>query len=116
MTALYWLLGWPIFAGVSATIIFIPLNLIFVRKTEKWTEELMKTKDERVRLLSENLQAMKTVKFFAWEKSVEEKVTEIRDKEVQQLRKVRYVRSDPKNFFKSTPLFSHSIIMRAIYV
>jgi ABC-type bacteriocin/lantibiotic exporter with double-glycine peptidase domain len=87
--ALYSLLGWPIFAGVSATIIFIPLNLIFVRKTERWTEDLMKTKDERVRLLSENLQAMKTVKFFAWEKSVEEKVTEIRDIEVKQLRKVR---------------------------
>lgn len=50
----------------------------------------MKYKDERVKLMNEILNGMKVLKLYAWEKSFENEIQKIRQKEVKILRKTAY--------------------------
>ncbi|VDN42048.1 unnamed protein product [Gongylonema pulchrum] len=48
----------------------------------------MKFKDERLKLMSEILNGMKVIKFYAWEESMKKLVLEIREKEISVLREI----------------------------
>jgi hypothetical protein len=54
--ALYQLLGWPVLAGLGSLCIFVPLNVWLVHQSERFMEQLMTIKDQRIRLLNEILQ------------------------------------------------------------
>ncbi|KAL9655609.1 hypothetical protein ABK040_002272 [Willaertia magna] len=49
--------------------------------------KFMEFKDSRLKLLSELFDGIRLVKFYGWERKFEENIKEIRDKEVEQLRK-----------------------------
>lgn len=51
----------------------------------------MQYKDARIKLMNEILNGIKVLKLYAWEKSFQEKVLEIRQKELNVLRKTAYL-------------------------
>jgi ATP-binding cassette subfamily C (CFTR/MRP) protein 1 len=53
--SLYNLLGWSAFVGVAIMILSIPLNTYVARVLKRMQEQLMKSRDERTKLMSELL-------------------------------------------------------------
>lgn len=51
----------------------------------------MKSKDNRIKLMNEILNGIKVLKLYAWELAFREKVLEIRQKELQVLKKSAYL-------------------------
>lgn len=51
----------------------------------------MKHKDDRIKLMNEILNGIKVLKLYAWEVSFKEKILQIRQKELNVLRKTAYL-------------------------
>nr|KAG5700435.1 hypothetical protein BaRGS_010348 [Batillaria attramentaria] len=84
-------LGASVLAGVAIMVLLIPLNGFLAVKSRQYQMQQMKLKDARLKLMNEVLSGMKVLKLYAWESSFEQKVTDIRDKELVVLRKSAYL-------------------------
>lgn len=51
----------------------------------------MKNKDSRIKLMNEMMNGIKVLKLYAWELAFKEKVTKIRESELQVLKKSAYL-------------------------
>jgi ABC-type multidrug transport system fused ATPase/permease subunit len=82
------------FLGVSAVAALIaffslaPLTSFVAKRFTKLEEEMMSYRDKRVTLMTQALNAIRVVKYFAWEKSVEKEVMDIRDRELSSRKKL----------------------------
>lgn len=83
---LFNLLGWSAFVGFIILVISIPFQTITASLFVKLQKQLLEATDERLNLVTEVLSSIKTVKFFAWEKSFEARMDETRRKELKVLR------------------------------
>ncbi|KAJ8316169.1 hypothetical protein KUTeg_006183 [Tegillarca granosa] len=79
-------LGPSVLAGVAILALLIPVNTIVSSKQSANRRKMMDIKDKRSKLMSEILNGMKVLKFYAWEPSFEKKVQDIRNKELRVLR------------------------------
>uniref|UniRef100_A0A3P9KLK6 ATP-binding cassette, sub-family C (CFTR/MRP), member 3 n=1 Tax=Oryzias latipes TaxID=8090 RepID=A0A3P9KLK6_ORYLA len=94
MLALYFLwenLGPSVLAGVAVMVMLIPLNAFIAMKTRAYQVEQMQHKDARLKLMNEILNGIKVLKLYAWEESFKQKVLDIRQKELNVLRKTAYL-------------------------
>lgn len=76
------LLGWSSLVAWILLAALLPLTRSIALRFSKMDEVLMKHRDQRVTLMSQILNAIRVVKFFAWEKSVTEEVAVLRNKEL----------------------------------
>lgn len=60
-------IGISFLAGISFTIILIPINKFIANKIGDLSTKMMKFKDQRVRLVGETLRGMTTIKLNVWE-------------------------------------------------
>jgi len=74
--------SWSLFAGVLVMIAFTILSSTVATKARAIQQEAMKAKDERLKLEVELLKIVKIIKFYAWELAIEERVKELRNKEL----------------------------------
>lgn len=51
----------------------------------------MKSKDSRIKLMNEMLNGIKVLKLYAWELAFKDRVSKIRENELQVLKKVAYL-------------------------
>uniref|UniRef100_A0A3P9AIK8 ATP-binding cassette, sub-family C (CFTR/MRP), member 3 n=1 Tax=Esox lucius TaxID=8010 RepID=A0A3P9AIK8_ESOLU len=110
MLALYFLwqnLGPSVLAGVAVMILLIPFNAAIV--------EQMQYKDARIKLMNEILNGIKVLKLYAWENSFKNKVLEIRQKELNVLRKTAYLGALSTMAWTSAP-FLVALTTFAVYV
>uniref|UniRef100_A0A8C8J884 Uncharacterized protein n=1 Tax=Oncorhynchus tshawytscha TaxID=74940 RepID=A0A8C8J884_ONCTS len=110
--ALYFLwqnLGPSVLAGVAVMILLIPLNAAIAVRTR------MHYKDARIKLMNEILNGIKVLKLYAWENSFKEKVLEIRQKELNVLRKTAYLGALSTMAWTSAP-FLVALMTFAVYV
>ena len=84
-------LGLATIAGITVMILLIPLNAYFGRKIRLIHTEVMKFKDKRIKLMNEILNGIKVLKLYAWEKSFNDQIDELRNNEVKKLKKRTYV-------------------------
>lgn len=112
---LWRLLGVAVLAGFFGLLLVLPLNGFIVSQMRKCHTEQMKHKDERIKMMSEILNGIKVLKLYAWEKSMEKMVLEIREKELQVLRKLSYLNAGIIFSFVCAP-FLVSIISFVVYV
>ncbi|XP_052452980.1 ATP-binding cassette sub-family C member 3-like isoform X1 [Carassius gibelio] len=94
MLALFFLwqnLGASVLAGVAVMVLLIPFNAFIAMKTRTYQVEQMKYKDQRIKLMNEILNGIKVLKLYAWETSFKEKILQIRQKELNVLRKTAYL-------------------------
>eukprot|EP00658_Telonema_sp_P-2_P038685 TRINITY_DN27705_c0_g1_i1.p1 TRINITY_DN27705_c0_g1~~TRINITY_DN27705_c0_g1_i1.p1 ORF type:complete len:1461 (-),score=356.90 TRINITY_DN27705_c0_g1_i1:130-4512(-) len=86
MLLLYRELGWSCFAGVLVLVALIPVNTKVATTQRNYTRATMKARDHRVTLLSEMLQAVRSIKMFAWEAPSMEAISARRAAEAKQIR------------------------------
>ncbi|KAI9148595.1 ATP-binding cassette glutathione S-conjugate transporter ycf1 [Blastocladiella emersonii ATCC 22665] len=88
--ALYFLwaqLGPAVLAGLFVMIIMIPFNAKFVKRQQAIQKDQMRCKDSRLRLMDELLSGIKVVKLYAWELFFLNKIDNVRQRELRNLKK-----------------------------
>ncbi|XP_024120754.1 canalicular multispecific organic anion transporter 2 isoform X2 [Oryzias melastigma] len=118
MLALYFLwqnLGPSVLAGVAVMVMLIPLNAFIAMKTRAYQVEQMQHKDARIKLMNEILNGIKVLKLYAWEDSFKQKVLDIRQKELNVLRKTAYLGALSTMAWTSAP-FLVALTSFAVYV
>ncbi|XP_046561778.1 multidrug resistance-associated protein 1-like [Haliotis rubra] len=90
---LYQSLGASMFAGMAVLLVLLPVNVVAVFMLRKYQAELMQYKDKRMKIMNEVLNGIKILKLYAWEPSFQEKVLEVRDKELRILMKMAFLKS-----------------------
>ena len=79
---LFYYLGFTAFVSVALLCLMFPLSRKVARSFSALDDELMKERDRRVTLMSQVLNGIRVVKYFAWEKSVDKEVGLVREKEL----------------------------------
>ncbi|KAL5238885.1 hypothetical protein ACI65C_006295 [Semiaphis heraclei] len=111
-----WLsLGPSVLAGLFVMIVLIPINGIVAAKARNLQIKQMKNKDQRVKLMNEILSGIKVLKLYAWERSFEQKVLDIRGKEIKVLRTAAYLNTATSFIWACAP-FLVSLVTFAVYV
>lgn len=85
---LFFYLGYTAFLSVGLLLLMVPLTRTIAKSFSTLDTELMKHRDHRVTLMSQILNGIRIVKFYAWEKSVEKEVQEVRQLELHSRRKL----------------------------
>ncbi|MGZ3807944.1 MAG: ATP-binding cassette domain-containing protein, partial [Bacteriovorax sp.] len=85
---LFHFLGLSAIAALVAFFSLAPLTRHVANRFTKLEEEMMAFRDKRVTLMTQALNAIRVVKYFAWEKSVEKEVMDIRDQELLSRRRL----------------------------
>ncbi|XP_060863090.1 multidrug resistance-associated protein 1-like isoform X2 [Metopolophium dirhodum] len=112
---LWQLLGSSVLAGLFVMIVLIPINAAVANKSMKLQVKQMANKDERVKLMNEILSGIKVLKLYAWEPSFEQKVLDIRGKEIKILRSAAYL-SAANSFIWGCAPFLVSLVTFVVYV
>ncbi|KAL5330563.1 hypothetical protein ACEPPN_000081 [Leptodophora sp. 'Broadleaf-Isolate-01'] len=81
MILLYRMLGWPSMAGLAVMLLCSPLPTILARKMSSVHTRAMKATDTRISRIIEYLPAIRTIKYFAWEDAISEKIDDARQNE-----------------------------------
>ena len=79
---LFYFLGWSALTAVVILLLLIPMTNYLSKTFMKLEEQMMAFRDQRMTLMTQLLNAIRVVKYFVWEKSVLQEVSEIRAKEV----------------------------------
>ncbi|XP_067674237.1 multidrug resistance-associated protein 1-like [Haliotis asinina] len=90
---LYQSLGPSMFAGMAVLLVILPVNVVAALVLRKYQAELMQHKDKRMKILNEVLNGIKILKLYAWEPSFQDKVLDVRKKELHILLKMAFLKS-----------------------
>ncbi len=82
MVLLWQLLGVAALIGLLVMVGIMPINYKVAQKMGIFQKELMGMKDKRGKATNEIIQGIRVIKYFAWESSFVNKITDIRNKEV----------------------------------
>lgn len=96
-------LGPSVLAGFAILLLLFPTNGVIANISKKLHMRNMKNKDERVKLMNEILSGIRVLKLYAWEESFEEQVLKIRNRELNVLRKSRYLHAFTSFIMNCTP-------------
>ncbi|KAI6236711.1 hypothetical protein M3Y95_00187400 [Aphelenchoides besseyi] len=101
---LYREVGWAFLAGLLCAILMVPLNKIIATQIGKMSISLMHFKDERLKLVTEVIRSIRTVKVSNWEAYFETRINEIRKQELKYLKWRKYLDAICVYLWASTPL------------
>ena len=91
-------------AGLALLLLLLPLNAIVWSIMEKYQYSQMLKKDERVRLITEILNGIKVLKLYGWEESFVDRINQIRDQEVYQLKIFQFLEATQFFAWTAAPL------------
>eukprot|EP00026_Physarum_polycephalum_P000708 Phypoly_transcript_00709.p1 GENE.Phypoly_transcript_00709~~Phypoly_transcript_00709.p1 ORF type:complete len:1088 (+),score=146.03 Phypoly_transcript_00709:61-3264(+) len=94
---------WPTLVAICVMVLTTPVSALMTRFQTKVEEKVMAAKDARVKAVAEALQAMRIIKFFAWEASILAKITQLRQNEVFHLRRLKYLNALAEFFWTVNP-------------
>ncbi|XP_052061601.1 multidrug resistance-associated protein 1-like [Mytilus californianus] len=115
-TLLLWQqLGPSVLAGLAVMILLIPLNAAISVKQRNMQTALMRYKDARLKLMNEVLSGIKVLKLYAWEQSFQQKIIDIRNKELGILKSYGYLQAFSTFSFTCAP-FLVTLASFATYV
>ena len=77
---------WPAFVGLAVTITIIPLSTLVARALARIRKDIVKLTDARVKLSSEVIVGIKAIKLYAWEDAYQDRILELRKKELSAIR------------------------------
>ncbi|XP_052178883.1 LOW QUALITY PROTEIN: ABC transporter C family member 3-like [Diospyros lotus] len=105
LVILYKNLGLACIATLVATILVMLANVPLVRLQEKFQDNLMKSKDNRMKAESEILRNMRILKLQAWEMKFLSKIVDLRQTEAGWLKKFLYTSAMTSLIFSVAPAF-----------
>lgn len=104
LIALTKIIGYSTWVGVITGLIMIPILTLITTSIQNLYEKNMELKDSRVRLTSEILTSIKSIKLFAWELPLLKRLFHIRnDQELALARKIGIFNAVSLLFWKSVP-------------
>ncbi|NXO08693.1 MRP7 protein, partial [Oriolus oriolus] len=83
--------GVAFLGGVALALLLVPINKIIANRIMMNSEEMLKHKDTRVKLMTEFLCGIRVIKFYAWEKYFSTRINACRAKELQKSRAISYL-------------------------
>lgn len=106
---LYQLLGKSMLVGVAIILIMIPINSSIIRFQKSLQKKQMGYKDSRTKLISEILNAIKSIKLYCWEGFFKAKLDHIRnDQELKNLKTMGIVQACTSFQFNMVPFLVSS--------
>lgn len=84
-------LGPAALVGVGILVALLPVQAIIMKRLAVLRGENAKITDQRVRTISEILQGIRVIKFFAWEDSFMKRIASLRSSELTKVRSQRWV-------------------------
>lgn len=87
----YMQIGLATLIGVALLIAVVPLNILLFSWMNKVRKEKVCVTDSRVKLMNEVLNGIRIIKYYAWEKAFQNKIVDIRKKELVVLKKLSYI-------------------------
>ena len=114
LVLLFGQLSWATLFGVLMLALAIPLQKRFVAKSLVIFRQSSKTTDERLKYENELLGAMQVVKFYAWENSFENRIGNVRTKELDLLWRAKRLQMINSFFINSVPIFV-TVVTFAVY-
>ncbi|NWW00316.1 MRP7 protein, partial [Machaerirhynchus nigripectus] len=88
---LYQQVGVAFLGGMALALLLVPINKIIANRIMMNSEEMLKHKDTRVKLMTEFLCGIRVIKFYTWEKHFSTRINACRAKELQKSRAVSYL-------------------------
>ncbi|KAJ9552037.1 hypothetical protein OSB04_016082 [Centaurea solstitialis] len=104
LALLYRNLGLAGVASLVATVLVLLANLPLGNLQEKLQDDLMKSKDKRMKVTSEVLRNMRVLKLQGWEMKFLSKIVKLRDDEENALKKYMYTLSTTSFLFWGAPI------------
>ncbi|CAG8562619.1 uncharacterized protein OCT59_007764 [Rhizophagus irregularis] len=86
ITLLYLLLGFSAIVGVFTIIVTYPLPALINQRISTIQKRLMAATDKRIGAMNELLQAIRIIKFFAWEDQFQKKIIDARENELKEIK------------------------------
>ncbi|XP_015279485.1 PREDICTED: canalicular multispecific organic anion transporter 1 [Gekko japonicus] len=108
-------LGPSMLAGIGVMVLLLPINAVLVTKARAIQMQNMANKDERLKIMNEILSGIKILKLFAWEPSFEQRIGQIRARELKGLLKFSYLQAISIFLFTCAPVIV-SVVTFAVYV
>ncbi|CAJ0609669.1 unnamed protein product [Cylicocyclus nassatus] len=112
---LWRILGVAVIAGLVILIAMVPFNSYISVKMRDCQVQQMNHKDERMKLMSEILSGIKVLKLYAWEKSMQNTVLDIRQKELNVLKKLAFLNAATTLSWACAP-FLVAVLSFAVFV
>nr|XP_028580133.1 multidrug resistance-associated protein 7 isoform X1 [Podarcis muralis]XP_028580134.1 multidrug resistance-associated protein 7 isoform X1 [Podarcis muralis]XP_028580135.1 multidrug resistance-associated protein 7 isoform X1 [Podarcis muralis]XP_028580136.1 multidrug resistance-associated protein 7 isoform X1 [Podarcis muralis]XP_028580137.1 multidrug resistance-associated protein 7 isoform X1 [Podarcis muralis]XP_028580138.1 multidrug resistance-associated protein 7 isoform X1 [Podarcis mu len=88
---LYQQVGIAFLGGLALALLLVPINKVVANRIMENNKEMLKHKDERVKLMTEFLCGMRVIKFYTWEQHFASRVYTCRAKELKSLRAIKYL-------------------------
>ncbi|NXA10146.1 MRP7 protein, partial [Sapayoa aenigma] len=88
---LYQQVGAAFLGGLALALLLVPINKFIANRIVMSSQEMLKHKDIRVKLMTEFLRGIRVVKFYTWEKHFSSRIKACRAKELQKLRAISYL-------------------------
>ncbi|KAG2375146.1 hypothetical protein C9374_010150 [Naegleria lovaniensis] len=102
---LFLLLGWPSLTGLAILVLVLPLKGAISRQVQKIRKITLKLTGERIKLVNQVVQGIRTIKFNAWEHSFLQKIMEIRQKELFKIMITTVINISTSMLMTLSPLF-----------
>ncbi|BGP51975.1 hypothetical protein JCM10450v2_007935 [Rhodotorula kratochvilovae] len=83
---LYVLLGWSAFVALGAVVLFAPISRTVAGKYGAVQGEILKATDRRITLVQELINAIRSLKMFGWEQPSMQRISELRDAELDRIK------------------------------
>lgn len=103
------------FIGIMFLLLVFPIQKKLAVMIGGYRRETIKETDKRVNLINESLQAIRAIKFYAWEESITKNVLNVRQKEVEKLSKYLSVNAVLRDLNYVNPAITAMVIF-IIYV
>ena len=88
---LYWQVGISFLAGVALCLMCVPFNQWLSGRIIKYDVQYYEHRDERVKVITELLNGVRTVKLAALEDFFTRKIAKIRNKEIYNIKRLKYL-------------------------
>ena len=90
MGLLVTIMGWAAtLAGFAVTVVMIPSSTLVGRYLQASRKEMLKHTDARVKLSTEIVTGIKAIKLYAWEDPYVQRIGELREQELKQIRRTQ---------------------------
>ncbi|KAJ6508901.1 multidrug resistance-associated ABC transporter [Mycena sanguinolenta] len=88
---LYLILGWSSFVGLAVILITLPLPSYLAKTLRKYQIVSRKKTDARVQQVTETMNVLRMIKWFAWENKIKEDIGVKREEELHAIKNVRLI-------------------------
>mmetsp|Transcript_129522 Transcript_129522/g.415221 ORF Transcript_129522/g.415221 Transcript_129522/m.415221 type:complete len:1382 (-) Transcript_129522:118-4263(-) len=112
---LVFVVQWATLAGVAVMVLQVPLVTVIAKRVKAAQKDLMKIKDERIKVTNEVFNSMRLIKMYGWEDSFEKRLDDIRERELRYLQRYQLLDIVSKAMWTIAPLIT-SIATFAVYI